>query len=141
MTNDDEPTFARRFIPDERQEAHYQEVAKLRLELATMERRAKDAELTAASMISALRPVLSSQFRGDNPVWACGKLVDYIEDMRGTVEGLEDEVGILKAIRGKLEEQNATLLTLIRRVIDHCPFCRNGTCRAETHAWLREALE
>lgn len=88
--------------PRERLEAQWEEIAKLRMELSDMRRRAERAEGTVSSMIHELRPVLPAGWRGDNPVWACGKIADYVADLRGTVDGLRNEAGIVNSVISNL---------------------------------------
>lgn len=42
--------------------------------------KARDAEGTVRGMVDALTSVFPPGFRGDNPVWACGKLADEFQD-------------------------------------------------------------
>lgn len=106
----------------ERQEAHYEEVAQLRMELAAMERRAEKAEQTAEGVINTLRPILPSGFRGDNPIWACGKLVDHVEELRAITERLEQERAVSAIV---IEKQGAQL----------------GALEAERNAWQTKCNE
>lgn len=113
------------FAARERQEAYYQEIAQLRLDIAAMERRAKEAEQTAAGIIEVLRPILPSGFRGDNPIWACEKLVDWVQELRSEVESSKNEVGIAHAERdlwqqkcGEVSQELAAWLSALNEWAD-----------------------
>ena len=87
----------------ERHEAQWKEIAKLRMELSDMKRRAERAEGTVNSMIHELRDVLPSGFRGDNPVWACGKLADRVVDLDAMVISADERGEIDKIIISTLQ--------------------------------------
>ena len=72
---------------------HYRTLAdRYRQDLEIAQRQLHDLSGTTQAIIDTLRPVLPSGFRGDNPVWACGKLVDYIDDLRSQLESLRAEL-------------------------------------------------
>lgn len=100
----------------ERHEALWHEVALLRMKLADMQRRAERAESTTASMIHELKPILPSGFRGDNPVWACGKIVDRVQEMGSTIDGLRNEIGISNSVISNLQGAIEDLTEEIRNM-------------------------
>lgn len=115
----------------ERHEAQWEEIAKLRMELSDMRRRAERAEGIVTSMVHELRTVLPSGYRGDNPVWACGKLADSVTDLRSTVDGLRDNAGIASSVISNLQ---GTIEDLAQEM---------GRSQSEVDClrkWLRDAL-
>jgi hypothetical protein len=53
----------------------------------------------------------------------------------------EFKATILQAQLGGWEAACAAQVAAIRRALDGCVFCREGTCRADAHQWLREAID
>lgn len=89
-------------------------------DLKTTRRQLADSIGRQHAMIEVLRSVFPSGYRGDNPVWACEKVVDLVADLRGQAQDanrLQVELEHAEERATQAQADNAALCALLSEAI------------------------